>query len=42
VQVYTENVWGKAISRVVAEKWSNEQAVDEAVTRIQTIFKAWK
>ena len=42
VQVYTENVWGKAISRVVTEKWSDEQAVDEAVTRIQTIFRAWK
>ena len=42
VQVYTENVWGKAISRVVSEKWSNEQAVDEAVTRIEQIFKNWK
>ena len=42
VQVYTENVWGKAISRVVTEKWSNEQAVDEAVTRIEQIFKNWK
>jgi multiple sugar transport system substrate-binding protein len=42
VQVYTENVWGKAISRVVTEKWSNEQAVDEAVTRIQMIFNSWK
>jgi multiple sugar transport system substrate-binding protein len=41
-QVYTENVWGKAISRVVTEKWSNEQAVDEAVTRIETIFKSWR
>lgn len=41
-QVYTENVWGKAISRVVAEKWSNEQAVDEAVNRIQTIVNNWK
>jgi multiple sugar transport system substrate-binding protein len=41
-QVYTENVWGKAISRVVTEKWSNEQAVDEAVNRIQSIFKSWK
>jgi len=41
-QVYTENVWGKAISRVVTEKWSNEQAVDEAVTRIDTIIKGWK
>ena len=42
VQVYTENVWGKAISRVVTEKWSDEQAVDEAVNRIQTIMRAWK
>jgi multiple sugar transport system substrate-binding protein len=41
-QVYTENVWGKAISRVVTEKWSNEQAVDEAVNRIQAIFNSWK
>ena len=41
-QVFTENVWGKAISRVVTEKWSNEQAVDEAVNRIQAIFNAWK
>jgi len=41
-QVYIESVWGKAISRVVTERWSNEQAVDEAVTRIQTIFNSWK
>jgi hypothetical protein len=27
---------------VVAEKWSNEQAVDEAVRRIEQIFKSWK
>jgi len=27
---------------VVTEKWSNEQAVDEAVNRIQTIFTSWK
>jgi multiple sugar transport system substrate-binding protein len=41
-QVYTENVWGKAISRVVTEKWTNEKAADEAVNRIQTIFTSWK
>ena len=41
-QVYTENVWGKAISRVVTEKWSNEKAADEAISRIQTIFTSWK
>jgi len=32
---------GKAISRC-HEKWSDEQAVDEAVNRIQTIMRAWK
>ncbi len=41
-QVYTENVWGKAISRVVTEKWTNEKAADEAINRIQTIFTSWK
>jgi multiple sugar transport system substrate-binding protein len=41
-QVYTENVWGKAISRVVTEKWNNEKAADEAISRIQTIFTSWK
>ena len=41
-QVYIENVWGKAISRVVTDKWSHEQAVDEAVNRIKTIFDGWK
>ncbi len=41
-QVYTENVWGKAISHVVTEKWTNEQAVDEAINRIQAIFTGWK
>jgi multiple sugar transport system substrate-binding protein len=41
-QVYTENVWGKAISRVVTEKWTNEQAADEAINRIQAIFTGWK
>jgi len=41
-QVYTENVWGKAISRVVTENWTNERAADEAIGRIQTIFAGWK
>jgi multiple sugar transport system substrate-binding protein len=41
-QVYTENVWGKAMSRVVTEKWTNEKAADEAINRIQTIFTGWK
>jgi hypothetical protein len=41
-QVYTENVRGKAVSRGVAGKWGNEQAVYEAVTRMETIFRNWK
>jgi hypothetical protein len=30
------------MSRVVTEKWTNEKAADEAIDRIQTIFKGWK
>lgn len=41
-QVYTENVWGKAMSRVITENWTNEKAADEAIGRIQTIFASWK
>jgi len=41
-QIYTQNVWAKAISRVVMQKWSNEQAADEAVNMIQTLVAVWK
>jgi multiple sugar transport system substrate-binding protein len=37
-RVYEENVWGKAIHRVVAEGISPEQAVDEAIARIKEIL----
>jgi multiple sugar transport system substrate-binding protein len=37
-QAYEENVWGKAIHRVVADGISPEQAVDEAITRIKQIL----
>ncbi len=37
-QAYEENVWGKAIHRVVAEGISPEQAVDEAIARIKQIL----
>ena len=33
-----ENVWGKAVHRVVAEGISPEQAVDEAIARIKQIL----
>jgi multiple sugar transport system substrate-binding protein len=37
-QAYEENVWGKAIHRVVADGISPEQAVDGAITRIKQIL----
>jgi multiple sugar transport system substrate-binding protein len=38
VRVEAENVWAKAIHRVVTEGISPEQAVDEAIARIQQIL----
>ena len=34
----SENVWGKAVHRVVADGISPEQAVDEAIARIKQIL----
>ena len=34
----SENVWGKAVHRVVTEGISPEQAVDEAIARIKQIL----
>jgi multiple sugar transport system substrate-binding protein len=36
--IWEENVWGKAVHRVVAEGISPEQAVDEAIARIKQIL----
>ena len=36
--IWDENVWGKAVHRVVAEGISPEQAVDEAIARIKQIL----
>jgi multiple sugar transport system substrate-binding protein len=33
-----ENVWGKAVHRVVTENITPEQAVDEAIARIKQIL----
>lgn len=41
-QVLAENVWGKAIGRVVVEGWPAERAVNEAIDRIKGIFATWK
>ena len=40
-QVLAENVWGKALTRVTAEKVRSAQAADEAIARIKEIFAQW-
>jgi hypothetical protein len=37
-RAYVENVWGKAVHRVVTEGISPEQAIDEAIARIKEIL----
>jgi len=32
-----ENVWAKAMNRVLSEKWTVEKAVDEMIARIKTV-----
>lgn len=41
-QVLAENVWGKALNKVITEEISPEQATDEAIARIKTIFAQWQ
>ena len=40
-QVLAENIWGKALTKVTAEKISPEQAADEAIAKIKAIFAQW-
>jgi len=39
--VQSENVWGKAIERVVVDGLSPKEAADEAINRIKEIFSEW-
>ena len=41
-QVYAENVYGKAMARIIVDKWTPEQATDEAIGRIKTIFAQYR
>jgi multiple sugar transport system substrate-binding protein len=41
-EVLEENVWGVALSRIVETDISPEQAADEAIDRIKTIFEQWQ
>ena len=40
-QVLQENIWGKALIKIVVDGLSPEQAADEAITRIKQIFTDW-
>lgn len=40
--VLKENIWGKALSKVVVDGISPEQAADEAIERIKQIFNQWQ
>ncbi|NEQ35920.1 MAG: carbohydrate ABC transporter substrate-binding protein [Okeania sp. SIO3I5] len=40
-QVLSENVWGKAIERVIIDGLSTADATDEAIAKIQEIFAQW-
>jgi multiple sugar transport system substrate-binding protein len=37
ILVQAENVWGRAIGRIVSENWSPEKAVDEMIVRIKEL-----
>ncbi|MGL5881174.1 MAG: carbohydrate ABC transporter substrate-binding protein, partial [Xenococcaceae cyanobacterium] len=39
--ILKENIWGKALQRIVVDRYSSEKAADEAIERIKTIFKQW-
>jgi multiple sugar transport system substrate-binding protein len=41
-QVTAEGVWGRAMGRIVVDRWSVERAVDEAISRIEAIFAGWR
>jgi multiple sugar transport system substrate-binding protein len=32
-----ENVWAKAVNRVIVDKWTPEKAVDEMIARIKQV-----
>ncbi len=41
-RVLDQNVWGKAINRVLVDKISPEQATDEAIEEIKLIYQKWE
>ena len=41
-QVLDENIWGKALNKIIVENISPEQAADESIKKIKQIFEDWK
>jgi len=41
-QVYSENIWGKAMRKVLIESLSPTVATDQTINRIKEIFSQWK
>ena len=41
-QVLDENVWGKALNKVIVDNISPEQAADESIEKIKQIFEDWE
>jgi multiple sugar transport system substrate-binding protein len=39
--VLKESIWGKALTKVVVDKLSPEQAADQAIAEIKQIFAEW-
>ncbi len=40
--VLSENIWGKALHRIVVNGITPQQAADEAIEQIQQIFSQWR
>jgi multiple sugar transport system substrate-binding protein len=39
--VLKDSIWGKALTKVVLDNLSPEQAADEAIAQIKQIFEEW-
>jgi multiple sugar transport system substrate-binding protein len=37
IRIQAENIWGRAIGRVVSDNWPLEKAVDEMIARIKEL-----
>jgi len=40
--VYTENLWGRALGRIIVDGVSPEEAADQVIARINEIFANWQ